>query len=128
MVVYNGQFEAYYLYDRFVIILAKSKRVIELRVATDDAFNNEYLQSYDDTWKNHPLLTLSDVQFFHGEEDGTTRSSSRSRLDATGRLTATSNEQKEKSVARKHNGQEFARPITIITIKRKSRGEESRME
>lgn len=40
MVVYNGQFEACYLYNRFVIILTKSKRVIELRVATDDAFDS----------------------------------------------------------------------------------------
>lgn len=35
---HNGLFEAYHFYDRFVIILAKGKRVIELRVATDDAF------------------------------------------------------------------------------------------
>lgn len=32
MVIYNGRFEAYYFYDRFVTILAKNNRVIELRL------------------------------------------------------------------------------------------------
>lgn len=123
MVIYNGRFEAYYFYNRFVIILAKGKRVIEPRVAT--AFY-KYLGSYD-KWKNRPPPALSNVQFFHREEDGP-RSSGRSRLDAPSRLTAISNEQNGNSVARKDSDQELARLITIITIKRKRGGEENRIE